>query len=47
MLLLKAGQHIDAFEVTQQEAPAAEPKPSSAKASKGKKVEVKKIVAKK
>jgi large subunit ribosomal protein L23 len=33
MVLLKAGQHIDAFEVTQQEAPA---EPASAKASAGK-----------
>ncbi len=41
MLLLKAGQHIDAFEVTQQEAPA-EPVSAKASAGKEKKKEVKK-----
>jgi len=36
MLLLKAGQHIDAFEVTQSEPAVEEKKPAVAKAKAGK-----------
>jgi large subunit ribosomal protein L23 len=43
---LKAGQHIDAFEVTKQEAPV-EDKPSSAKPTEGKEKKTEKKVSKK